>query len=98
MLFRSGCPHPGGPHAAQFLICQKCGAVAELDDPAIGQAIESGAASEVVIARNGRPVARLTSLQPSQRPRSLGVAQGQFTAPASIDASNPLIAALFDQE
>lgn len=39
-----GCPHPEGPHAAQFLICQKCGAVAELDDPAIGQAIESGAA------------------------------------------------------
>lgn len=62
------------------------------------EAIESGATSEVVIARNGRPVARLTSLRPSQRSRRLGVAQGQFTVPASIDASNPLIAALFEQE
>ena len=39
-----GCPHPDGPHAAQFLICEKCGAVAELDDSAIGRAIEAGAA------------------------------------------------------
>lgn len=39
-----GCPHPDRPHAAQFLICRKCGAVAELDDPAIGTAIEAGAA------------------------------------------------------
>ena len=39
-----GCAHPSGPHAAQFLICQTCGAVAELDDPAIDQAIQSSAA------------------------------------------------------
>jgi len=38
-----GCAHPVGPHAAQFLICRACGRVAELDDPAIGQAILAGA-------------------------------------------------------
>jgi hypothetical protein len=43
------------------------------------EAIETGAETEVVIARNGRA-------------RRLGVARGQFTVPDSIDASNPLIA------
>lgn len=44
------------------------------------EAIETVAETEVVIARNGRPVAR-----------------GQFTVPDWIDASNPLIAELFEQ-
>ncbi|MFZ4803978.1 MAG: type II toxin-antitoxin system Phd/YefM family antitoxin [Synechococcus lacustris] len=61
------------------------------------EAIETGAESEVVIARNGRPVARLTSLEPAQRPRRLGVARGQFVPPESIDSANPLIAELFEQ-
>ena len=61
------------------------------------EAIETGAATEVVIARNGRPVARLTALPGPDRPRRLGVARGQFTVPESIDAANPLIAELFEQ-
>jgi antitoxin (DNA-binding transcriptional repressor) of toxin-antitoxin stability system len=61
------------------------------------EAIESGAASEVVIARNGRPVARLTSLQAPRPPRRLGVARGSFHAPESIDGLNPQIADLFEQ-
>ncbi|WP_254217154.1 type II toxin-antitoxin system Phd/YefM family antitoxin [Synechococcus sp. CCY 9618] len=61
------------------------------------EAIETGAESEVVIARNGRPVARLTSLEPARRPRRLGVASGQFEAPDSIDAANALIADLFER-
>ncbi len=60
-------------------------------------AIETGAEAEVVIARNGRPVARLTSLQSPERPRRLGLARGQFVAPESIDVANPLIADLFEQ-
>lgn len=40
-----GCSHRHGPHAAQFLICTGCGRVAELDDPAIGSALEEGARS-----------------------------------------------------
>ena len=61
------------------------------------EAIESGAEQEVVIARNGRPVAKLTRLEPAKRPRRLGVARGQFTVPDSIDSANPLIAELFEQ-
>ena len=61
------------------------------------EAIETGAEAEVVIARNGRPVARLTSLQAPERPRLLGIARGQFVAPDSIDAANPLIADLFER-
>ena len=52
---------------------------------------------ELVISRNGRPVARLSALAGPQRPRRLGEARGQFTVPESIDASNPLIAELFEQ-
>jgi antitoxin (DNA-binding transcriptional repressor) of toxin-antitoxin stability system len=61
------------------------------------EAIETGAENEVVIARNGRSVARLTGLQAPPRPRRLGVARGRFTLPDSIDAPNPLIADLFEQ-
>jgi len=61
------------------------------------EAIETGAATEVVIARNGRPVARLIALPGPERPRRLGVARGQFTVPDSIDSANPLIAELFEQ-
>lgn len=61
------------------------------------EAIESGAAQEVVIARNGRPVARLTGLRVNRPARRIGVARGQFKQPESIDAANAEIAALFEQ-
>jgi len=51
----------------------------------------------VVIARKGRPVARITSLDTPQPPRRLGVARGQFSVPDDIDAANPLIAELFER-
>lgn len=59
------------------------------------EAIETGEHGEIVIARSGRPVARLTTLEPSQRRRRLGVARGQFSAPGSIDAANQPTAVLF---
>lgn len=40
----TGCTHPGTPHAGQFLLCQVCGAAAELVDPAIDAAITGAAA------------------------------------------------------
>ena len=30
-----GCGDPGKPHIGQFLICEKCGVVAEIDEPKI---------------------------------------------------------------
>jgi Fur family zinc uptake transcriptional regulator len=34
-----GCSHPETPHAGQFLLCTGCGSAAEVDDPAISQAV-----------------------------------------------------------
>jgi Fur family zinc uptake transcriptional regulator len=30
-----GCTHPDHPHASQFLICDRCGEVAEVEDPGV---------------------------------------------------------------
>lgn len=38
-----GCGSTDTPHDAQFLICNACGVVAELNEPSIGQAIGQGA-------------------------------------------------------
>jgi Fur family zinc uptake transcriptional regulator len=38
-----GCIAPGRPHGGQFLICRSCGAVAELDEGRIDEAIRAGA-------------------------------------------------------
>ena len=65
--------------------------------PRLAETSESGERRAVVIARNGRPVARLSSLRPASPQRRLGVAKGCFTMPASIDAANPLIQELFEQ-
>jgi Fur family zinc uptake transcriptional regulator len=38
-----GCPHPETDHAGQLMICQECGTVTELLDPAIAEAVRRGA-------------------------------------------------------
>ena len=59
--------------------------------------IERGVCPEVVIARRGRPIARLTQLRAPKQRRRLGVAKGDFVAPACIDAANDSIAEWFEQ-
>ena len=59
------------------------------------QAVEERRESEIVIARNGRPVARLVPLERAPVARRLGVARGRFTVPDSIDMHNAEVAALF---
>ena len=59
-------------------------------------AIERGVEREVIIARNGRPAARLVPLKNSRPGRRLGVAAGRFRVPDSIDAANPLVEQLFN--
>jgi len=39
-----GCDRPDESHVSQFLICERCNATAELDDPAITAAVARGAA------------------------------------------------------
>ncbi len=40
-----GCPDPRNPHTGQFLICQECRSVAELDDSDIDEIVRRKAAS-----------------------------------------------------
>lgn len=59
------------------------------------EAVESGAETEVLIARNGRPAARLVAIQSSPVGKRIGIAKGKFTVPDDIDADNALVAELF---
>ena len=58
-------------------------------------AVESGAEAEVIIARNGRPVARLVPVKPVRTGKRIGVAKGKFVVPDNIDADEEAIADLF---
>jgi prevent-host-death family protein len=59
------------------------------------EAIASGAEAEIVIARNGRPVARLVPVATTPAGQRLGVARGVFVVPDTIDAANEEIDRLF---
>jgi antitoxin (DNA-binding transcriptional repressor) of toxin-antitoxin stability system len=59
------------------------------------EAIESGRESEIIIARNGRPVARLAPLKSKPEGKRLGVAEGRFEVPENIDRDNALIERMF---
>ncbi|MGJ0484247.1 MAG: type II toxin-antitoxin system Phd/YefM family antitoxin [Methylomicrobium sp.] len=52
------------------------------------EAIEQGRESEIVIARNGRPAARLVPMDTVPSGKRIGVAKGLFVVPDSIDAHN----------
>jgi prevent-host-death family protein len=59
-------------------------------------AVESGAESEIIIARNGKPAAKLVPIRAGRRPgKRIGLLKGKFTAPADLDADNAMIAKLF---
>jgi prevent-host-death family protein len=57
-------------------------------------AVESGRETEIVIARHGRPVARLVAMEARACGIRLGVAKGLFKVPDDIDAHNDEVAAL----
>ena len=59
------------------------------------ESIENGSEEEVIIARNGRPAAKLVSVEDVVLGHRIGVAKGRFVAPADIDVSNDQITALF---
>ena len=56
--------------------------------------VESGQEREIVIARNGRPAARLVPIRTHPPMCRLGVAKGQFQVPDDIDAHNDEVALL----
>ena len=59
------------------------------------EAIEQGQEREIVIARNGRPAARLVPLETVPAGKRLGVAKGLFEVPDDIDVHNDEVADLF---
>jgi antitoxin (DNA-binding transcriptional repressor) of toxin-antitoxin stability system len=59
------------------------------------ESIEQGQAREIVIARNGRPAAKLVPIDNPGVGRRIGVAKGAFEVPDDIDAHNDTVAQLF---
>lgn len=57
--------------------------------------IEQGREREIVIARNGRPAARLVPIAEGGSGPRIGVARGRFEVPDDIDAHNDEVARLF---
>lgn len=50
---------------------------------------QAAAGEEIIIARAGKPVARLAPLQTRQmQPRRLGLGKGKFTLPEDFDGMN----------
>ncbi len=62
------------------------------------EAIEQGTEREIVIARNGRPVAKLVPVSDVPIERRIGVARDLFVVPDDIDAHNRDVARLFRGE
>jgi prevent-host-death family protein len=50
---------------------------------------EVAAGAEVVIAKAGKPVARLVPIEPVTRPKSLGLLRGRISVPDDFDAPLP---------
>lgn len=59
------------------------------------EAIEQGREREIIIARNGRPAAKLVPLDTGPIGPRLGVAKGKFEVPENIDTHNAEVARLF---
>lgn len=59
------------------------------------ESLETGAEDEILIARHGRPVARLSKIEKVDASRRIGVAKGVFDVPDDIDAHNVEVARLF---
>lgn len=49
-----GCTHPDHPHASQFLICDDCGEVAEVEDASVAESLK--AAGKAIGFRAKRPI------------------------------------------
>jgi antitoxin (DNA-binding transcriptional repressor) of toxin-antitoxin stability system len=59
------------------------------------EAIEQGEEREIILARNGRPAAKLVPLDAAPAAKRLGVAKGLFEVPDDIDAHNDEVARQF---
>ena len=59
------------------------------------EAIEQGDEREIIIARNGKPAAKLVPMDAPASGQRIGVAKGAFEVPDNIDVHNKEVAQLF---
>jgi antitoxin (DNA-binding transcriptional repressor) of toxin-antitoxin stability system len=57
--------------------------------------LEKGVDDEIVIARNGKPVARLLRWEENETKFRIGVAKGKFRLPEDFDADSDTIEGMF---
>jgi antitoxin (DNA-binding transcriptional repressor) of toxin-antitoxin stability system len=57
--------------------------------------IEQGLEQEIIIARHGRPVAKLVAITENTTQKRIGIAKGLFDIPDNIDDTNASITQLF---
>ena len=62
------------------------------------EAVETGAEAEIVIARNGKPAAKLVAIGEAVTGPRIGIAKGFSETPAPDPAIEEAAAALFDGE
>ena len=60
------------------------------------EALECGAEQEIIIARNGKPAARLVPIAKAQVGQQIGAAKGKFVTPELDTTLESEIAALFN--
>jgi antitoxin (DNA-binding transcriptional repressor) of toxin-antitoxin stability system len=60
------------------------------------RSIETGAETEIIIARNGRPASRLAAIKTAPAGKRIGIAKGKFTVSDTIDADEAIITKLFE--
>lgn len=60
--------------------------------------IASGEETEIVISRNGKPVARVVPVTPADTSRRIGIAKGEFKVPDEFDQHNDEVGRLFSGE
>ena len=59
------------------------------------EAVETGAEAEIIIARNGRPVARLVPVRSARAGQRIGIARGAFVVPETINGDDEEVERLF---
>lgn len=57
--------------------------------------LENHEEDEVIIARSGRPVVKVTLIPPVEVSKRIGIAKGKFIVPDDIDEMNNEIASMF---
>lgn len=67
---------------------------AKMDLSKLMRLIESKREDEIQIARNGKPVVKMTLITPVPASKRIGVAEGKFEVPDDLDAGSEDISAM----